>query len=362
MNDLSDSELLREYVLQHSEQAFAALVSRYVDLVYSVAVRMLYQREAAEDVTQKTFVALAQSARKLIERAVLSGWLHKTATHLAAESIRSDIRRRKRETEAPIMWDNENPDTELIWSEIAKHLDEAITRLGNDERDALCLRYFEGKSAREIAQRLGASEEAVQKRINRAVHRLRAQLMRRGLTASVATLGLCLSSKALEAAPASLALAVSKTALAAPASAFALSPSALKTLFMTTTQKKLVGMAVLALCLGGGASVAVKRFATPPTEREAAAAAVDLPLDKYTGRFRYQEHELIISKKGKGLSIGSAGSGVPFVAYPSSATEFVSHDQGSLTRLSFTLDQTSRASGFKLVRDGRLLGDLQRAD
>jgi hypothetical protein len=59
VNDLSDSELLLQYVAQHSEHAFAELVLRYVDLVYSAAIRMIQQRESAEDVTQKTFVALA---------------------------------------------------------------------------------------------------------------------------------------------------------------------------------------------------------------------------------------------------------------------------------------------------------------
>src|SRR5262245_53128208 len=98
---------------------------------------MVQQREAAEDVTQKTFIALARSARNLIERPVLSGWLHKTATNLAAESIRSEIRRRKREEEATMMRDDENADAESIWAEVAKYLDDALARLGNDERDAL---------------------------------------------------------------------------------------------------------------------------------------------------------------------------------------------------------------------------------
>ncbi len=321
---------------------------------------MVRQREAAEDVTQKTFVALARSANKLAARPVLSSWLHITARNLAAESARSDIRRRNREQGAIVMRDAEDADSESIWTGVAKHLDDALARLGDNDRDALSLRYFEGKSTREIAGLLGTSEEAIQRRINRAVHRLRAQLFRKGIPTTAATLGLCLSSKAVEAAPAGLAPAISKAALIAPPSS-AVWPAIL-TLLMTTTQKKIAVALVMTLCAGAAVRFLSRSSAPVPTERQAAAAAVELPLDQYTGDFRMDGHELILTKRGRGLAIGSRNGGAPFVAYPQSATEFVSHDQGSLTTLSFTLDNAGRAAGFRLMRDGRLLGELKRGD
>src|SRR3974390_2069305 len=103
MNGLTDQQLLRDYAERHSEAAFGELVRRYVDLVYSSALRMVRDAHLAEDVTQGVFVALAQNAEQLADRAVLSGWLHRTAQNIAANAVRADVRRRAREQEAATM-------------------------------------------------------------------------------------------------------------------------------------------------------------------------------------------------------------------------------------------------------------------
>ena len=100
MNSLTDQQLLRDYCGHRSETAFAELVRRHVDFVYSAAVRMVRDTHLAQDVTQDVFVALAKNARQLTGRPVLSGWLHRTAQNLAANVVRSDVRRRVREKEA----------------------------------------------------------------------------------------------------------------------------------------------------------------------------------------------------------------------------------------------------------------------
>ena len=100
MNDLTDQQLLRDYPGGRSEAAFAELVRRYIDLVYSASFRMVCHAQLAEDVTQGVFVALAQNARELTDHPVLSGWLHCAARNLAAKAVRADIRRRTREQEA----------------------------------------------------------------------------------------------------------------------------------------------------------------------------------------------------------------------------------------------------------------------
>src|SRR5258705_9858736 len=97
MNGLSDQQLLRDYSHSRSEAAFAELVQRHVDLVYSAALRMVRDPHAAQDVTQAAFMALAQGAPRLADRSVLSGWLHRTTLNLAAKTIRSAVRRRNRE-------------------------------------------------------------------------------------------------------------------------------------------------------------------------------------------------------------------------------------------------------------------------
>jgi DNA-directed RNA polymerase specialized sigma24 family protein len=79
VNDQTDSQLLRAYAESRSEAAFAKLVRRHVDFVYSAALRMVCDSHFAEDVTQGVFVALAKSAGQLLNRPALSGWLHRTA-------------------------------------------------------------------------------------------------------------------------------------------------------------------------------------------------------------------------------------------------------------------------------------------
>src|SRR5438552_12330882 len=103
MNSLTDQQLLRDYTGGRSEAAFAELVRRHVDFVYSAALRMVRDAQNAEDVTQSVFVALAQNARQAMDHAVLSGWLHRTTQNLAANAVRFDVRRRARERESATM-------------------------------------------------------------------------------------------------------------------------------------------------------------------------------------------------------------------------------------------------------------------
>ena len=173
MNSQSDQQLLQDYAGGRSEAAFAELVRRHVDLVYSAALRMVRDVHLAEDVTQGVFVALAQNARQLTDRPVLSGWLHRTAQNLAAKTVRTDVRRRAREQEAVAMNELFAAEPDATWEHIAPHLDAALAELNETDRDALMLRYFERKSAHEMAQRLGVSDEAAQRRVSRAVERLR---------------------------------------------------------------------------------------------------------------------------------------------------------------------------------------------
>jgi RNA polymerase sigma factor (sigma-70 family) len=241
VNELTDQELLRDYAERRSEAAFSELVRRHVDLVYSAARRMVCQSQLAQDVTQNTFMALAQSARQLTDRPVLSGWLHRTAQNLASKTVRTDVRRRAREEEAAAMNEllaENGTDIPPDWAAIAPHLDAALGELSEPDRDALMLRYFERKSAREIAQRLGISDEAAQKRVSRAVERLRELFAKRGVTAGAGGLVVAISANAVEAAPAGLAMTISTAAaLAGTAAQTSTVIAATKTLAMTTLQK-----------------------------------------------------------------------------------------------------------------------------
>ena len=200
-----------DYAAQRSETAFAELVRRHIDLVYSAALRMVCDAHLAEDVTQGAFVALAQNARRLAGHPVLTGWLHRTAQNLAANAVRSEVRRRAREQEAVAMNQLLAAEPEASWEAIAPHLDDALGELNETERDAVLLRYFERKTARDMADILGISEDAAQKRVNRAVERLRELFLKQHTPVGVNSLAVLISAHAVQSAPAALM----KTALAA---------------------------------------------------------------------------------------------------------------------------------------------------
>ncbi|MEP6664721.1 MAG: sigma factor, partial [Verrucomicrobiota bacterium] len=115
MNDQTDSQLLRAYAEHYSDPAFAELVCRYVDLIHSAALRMVRDSHLAQDVTQNVFVALAQNAHQLQNRPVLAGWLHGTAQNIAAQTVRTDVRRRAREQEAVAMNELLSADSDVNW-------------------------------------------------------------------------------------------------------------------------------------------------------------------------------------------------------------------------------------------------------
>ncbi len=248
---MTDQQLLREYTERRSEVAFAELVRRHVDFVYSAALRMVRDPHLAEDVSQGVFLALAQQARQLRERAVLSGWLHRTARNLAANTVRTEERRRAREQESAAMNDLLSAEPGADWEDIALQLDAVLGELEEGDRDALLLRYFERKSAREMAQTLGVSDEAAQKRVSRAVERLREGLAGRGVTIGATGLALAISANAIKAAPAGLAASISSAAaLGGLTITTAATATLTKTIAMTTFQKALVAATVVVL--GGG--------------------------------------------------------------------------------------------------------------
>jgi len=252
VDSVTDQQLLQDYTGRRSETAFAELVRRHVDFVFSAALRMVRDAQLAEDVTQSVFVALAQNAAQLAGRPVLSGWLHLTVRNLAAKTVRSEVCRRAHEQEAAAMNELLSAEPDAVWEHIAPHLDTALGELDEADRDALLLRYFERKSAREMAQTLGVSDEAAQKRVNRAVERLRKSFAARGVTVGASGLAVVISASAVQAAPAGLAAAISAAAAVAGTTlTTAATATATQTIAMTILQKAIIG-AALAVAVGTG--------------------------------------------------------------------------------------------------------------
>jgi RNA polymerase sigma factor (sigma-70 family) len=243
---------LQAWEEKRSETAFAELVRRHVDFVYSAAFRMVHDAHLAEDVSQAVFLALAQNARHLIDRRVLSGWLHRTTQNLAANVIRSDVRRRIREQEAASMNELLSAAPEASWENVAPELDAALGVLSEPDRDAVLLRYFERKSAQEMAQILGISDEAAQRRVNRAVERLRDYFSKRNVSVGASGLALLISANAVQSAPVGLSAAISTgTVLASTAAQSSAIVTATKVVAMTALQKTIIAATIAAVAAAG---------------------------------------------------------------------------------------------------------------
>jgi RNA polymerase sigma factor (sigma-70 family) len=244
----TDLQLLARYTRHHAEDAFAEVVRRHLNLVYSAALRQVRSPQLAEEVAQSVFADLARSAASLAADTVLAAWLYRVACRTAVDVVRREARRQLREQIATEM--NAMNATAADWSEIEPLLDEAMLTLDEVDRAAVLLRYFENKSLREVGQALGASDNAAQKRVARAVEQLREFFSRRGLALGSSALAGVLSTHAVQAAPPGLGLAISSLLAGATLNP-ALTIGATQTLAMTTLQKSIVA-AALAAAVGTG--------------------------------------------------------------------------------------------------------------
>ncbi len=244
---MTDSQtLLAEYVRTGSEAAFRDLVQRYIGLVYSAALRLVHgDTHLAEDVTQLVFIDLARKARGLSSEVMLGGWLHQRTYNVAAPILRANRRRHAREKEAAQM-NALHTDSDTHLAQVSPILDEAITRLGRDDRKAIILRFFEQRDYRSIGEALGTSDDAAQKRVTRAVAKLRAQLISRGVALSAGAIAAALTSQALTAAPAGLAANVARTALAGAATGTGGTLALLKYMAATKLKTAIIGAAITA--------------------------------------------------------------------------------------------------------------------
>jgi RNA polymerase sigma factor (sigma-70 family) len=245
--------LLAQYAREGSEQAFQELVSHYLDLVYSTARRLVGgDTHLAEDVTQMVFTDFAREARNLPADVMLGGWLHRHTYFVASKTVRGERRRQSRERQVVEMHSTEDHSAENL-AQVAPLLDEAINQLDPDDRAAILLRYFERQDLRSVGRAIGASENAAQKRVARALEELRVLLQRRGIALSAAGLASVLGAHAVSAAPAGLLLSVSQAALAAAATTAAASGGStlttIKIITMTKLQYALIG-AVLVAAVG----------------------------------------------------------------------------------------------------------------
>ena len=261
MPEPDDHQLLAAFARTESEPPFAALVRRYVNLVYSTALRSTGNPHHAEEITQAVFIILARKAGKLSPRVVLSGWLYQTARLTSANLMKFEMRRRRREQEV-YMQSALNGPTEANCKEIAPLLEDAMGRLGQTDRDALVLRFFENKSAAEIGTAMRMNEDTARRRVNRALEKLRKFFIKRGVTSSAAAIAESISANSVQAAPVGLAKTISGVAITKGSIATASTITLVKGTMKTMTWLKIkfaVGLIVAALLAGGAATMAVSQ-------------------------------------------------------------------------------------------------------
>ena len=212
--------LLHRYLTESSDRAFRDLVERHAGLVYQTALRRAGGDHAlARDAAQVVFTDLAQKAASLPPDTALAGWLHRHTGFVTSKLIRSEQRRRQREHRAAMETSLSKPDDESLWRRMAPVLDEALGRLSAADRDALVLRYLEGRDLREVGGLTGLSENSARMRVSRALEKLRRVLQRQGITSTTLALGTALGQASQAHAPAGLPQALATTALQAPATA-----------------------------------------------------------------------------------------------------------------------------------------------
>jgi RNA polymerase sigma factor (sigma-70 family) len=276
---VEDKELIRQYAAERSERAFAELVRRHLNMVYGAALRQVNgDAHLAEDLAQTVFTRLASKAATLQDAASIAGWLYTSTRFAAVKAVRAEARRRAREQTAVSM--NEiNSNANADWNELRPTIDEALSELGEADRAAIVLRYFESCEFSLVGAALGVSENAARMRVDRALERLRAVLLKRGIATTGAVLAGALAESSATAAPASLAAGITSAALM---EASATSAGSAASILKMIAMKKLSLAAIGALAFSVAAVLVVQNLprSNPRTDVAAppAAAAQSAPV------------------------------------------------------------------------------------
>jgi RNA polymerase sigma factor (sigma-70 family) len=216
----TDIELLESYARHGSEADFRELVERRINLVHSAALRESKGNVSqAEDITQAVFTELARRADALVRHPALAGWLYTCVRRMTANVRRAEGRRQQREQEAFTMNELLSPDpNDKLWQQLRPVLDDVMHELNEEDRMAVVLRFFEGRSLKDVGVALGLNENAARMRVERSLEKLRRFLSQRGVKSTAATLTAALALGSVSNASAAFAASVAAGALSSAAS------------------------------------------------------------------------------------------------------------------------------------------------
>jgi RNA polymerase sigma factor (sigma-70 family) len=206
LTEPTDEQLIRQFADTGDDDAFAQVVRRNIDWVYSMSLRLAHgDHAAADDISQAVFILLARKSRTMGSNAVLRRWLF-VSTRLCFRALQRQERRlRARELRSAQLRRDAEPSCPPDWQLLAPSLDALVAKLASADRDAILMRFYLGMSFAKIGEALRISEDAARKRLARAVERLRKMFARRGITSAAVALATLLAEQTTRAAPASVA-------------------------------------------------------------------------------------------------------------------------------------------------------------
>ena len=208
----ADVDLVRRFVSQNDDAAFAALLKRHGPMVLGICRRVLHDEHLAEDALQATFLVLAQNAKTLRKQRSVASWLHGVALRVARKAKCASASAKQPDTRNSCRSSND-PQDEASWRENLHILDAELQRLPDKYRLPLVLCYLEGQTRDEAAAQLGWTTGKLRGQLERARDLLRSRLLRRGVTLAEAGAGFLLADTALAArVPPMLAVATVKAA------------------------------------------------------------------------------------------------------------------------------------------------------
>ena len=291
-NLASDLDLLAEFSKTGNTHAFETMMQRYSEMVYNTCHRILFDRLLAEDATQETFYRLMRKPDQVSRN--LPAWLHRTATHICFDLLRSSTARKAREIAYQLELQRKRDGMPEHWQDVMPQLDEALAEMPEEMRDLLIDHFLMGQSQRKLASQHDLSPTTISRRLKDALTSLQKRLSSRGIVLSVAPLFVLLTQYETHAVPMTLTAKLGKIALFS-----ATTSSAAVT--ATTVTGSLVGMKIVMIGVGsivvGLAAVGLFYDKTQTLQSK--------PVQQQTFDPNAAKHQLVVNQKSK-VMVGSA--------------------------------------------------------
>jgi RNA polymerase sigma factor (sigma-70 family) len=281
--DLTDAQLLGQFVVSRDEAALAALVRRHGPMVWGVCRRLLRSYHDAEDAFQATFLVLVRKAASIASRELLANWLYGVARQTALKARATAARRKGRERQVTQM-----PEPAAVeqdsWSDLQPLLDEELGRLPDRYRSVIVLCDLQGKTRKAAAQQLGVPEGTVAGQLARAREMLAKRLAQRDVALSGGALAAVLARNVASAGvppsvvsstiKAATLLAAGQAAGVVSARVAALTEGALKSMFLTKLKSAMAVALAVAAIVGIGAELLSRATADGQNQGRKDEAAV----------------------------------------------------------------------------------------